>query len=513
MGLFQTKTNREKWEKQLDKVLYKVPGTDTKITWADACEGTASFGGTGSGKTSGPGKYIAKAMLKAGWGILVIAAKVDDKSRWIKLVEECGRSKDLVVFDKASDFKFSYLQYEMTRPGEGSGDIYNANKVLLSLNKLAQNYEADGGGKNDEEFWKFSLERLVSKEITTLELAGEEVSINNMCKLVSEAFLKEEAEHFDNLLKTAYSPENIDPAKRNEAIEKLEDMLTSNYFAWVLYKIQSTKFESEEQQEETGETLEYWLKQFSRLSERTRSIIVESFMGITHHFSNRGILKKQFSKGLSPEVIPENIIAGNKILVLDFNLKEFRRAGVLASIIYKTAFQQAIERRNIDKEKDAKPFCLFLDEYQNYCNPQMDVSVQATARSSGLATVILTQNINGLIHAMGDRNPQAAVKSLLGNFNLKYFGSNSDSDTNKYASEMVGQHLVDMNNITISKGHKYRKTKNQQLMNRVLPSEITTFKTGRRENNYKVETLVFKAGKTWGSEKNNHAMVEFDQRK
>ena len=512
MGLFQRSTNREKWEKQLDKVLYKVPGTDTKITWSDALEGAIIFGETGCGKTSGPGDYIAKSMLNAGWGILIIAAKADDKPRWIKIIEQCGRSKDLIVFDKASDFKFSYLRYEMTRPGEGRGDIYNANKVLVSLNKLAQNYDDGGGRDNKEQFWDDSLKRLISCLINTLQLVGEEVNIKNMRRLVSEAFTLEEARHYENLVETIETDKKIDPVKRKKATEELGKLISSSFFVRNFTKIRITKFNNEELQDDADEAKEYWLHDFAKISERTRSIIAESFKGITNHFTNRGILKRQFSKGLSPEVVPENIIANNQILLLDFNLKEFRMAGVLASIIYKTAFQQAIERRQIDLEKDAKPFGLFIDEYSNYINSQMDPAMQSTARSAGLASVFLTQNINGLIHAMGDKNPEAGVKSLLGNLNLKYFGANSNFDTNQYASAMVGQHLVDMDNLSISKGHTYSKTKNQQLMPRVLPSEFTTFKTGRKANNYKVEMLVFKAGKTWGANE-NYAIVEFDQKK
>ena len=51
-----------------------------KDTWKirDACEGTAVFGATGSGKTSGSGRAIAHALLKAGCGGLVMCAKPDE---------------------------------------------------------------------------------------------------------------------------------------------------------------------------------------------------------------------------------------------------------------------------------------------------------------------------------------------------------------------------------------------------------------------------------------------------
>lgn len=49
----------------------------------DACEGTVIFGGTGSGKSSGSGRAIARAFLRAGFGGLVLCAKQDEeRERW-----------------------------------------------------------------------------------------------------------------------------------------------------------------------------------------------------------------------------------------------------------------------------------------------------------------------------------------------------------------------------------------------------------------------------------------------
>ena len=77
-------------ENTLDKILYEVPNTDTEITWADAVEGTLIMGATGSGKSSGPGRHIALAMLRKGFGFCVLCAKKDEKERWLNYAEESG---------------------------------------------------------------------------------------------------------------------------------------------------------------------------------------------------------------------------------------------------------------------------------------------------------------------------------------------------------------------------------------------------------------------------------------
>ena len=101
------------YEARLDQMLYAMPGTGTSISWADAVEGTLILGSTGSGKSSGPGTYAAKAMLKAGFGMCVLCAKPDERYRWEAYAKEMGREDDLIVFNKESGLQFDFLQYDV----------------------------------------------------------------------------------------------------------------------------------------------------------------------------------------------------------------------------------------------------------------------------------------------------------------------------------------------------------------------------------------------------------------
>ncbi len=512
MGLFNN-TNQN-IEAVLDKVLYKVPGTDTTITWADSVEGIFITGATGSGKSSGPGKHTAMAMLKADYGFCVLCAKPDERSRWEAMAKAARREKDLVIFNKQSGHQFNFLQYDLERKGEGAGDVFNANNALMNISQLNRQILSSGGSNNEESFWDNALRRLIGNTISALILADEKVSIDNIRKMVAYSFKeKEDANLYAHLLRTASTQENIDPAQREEAIEELEEMIASNYFINVIYKIQSAEFAGEEQKYDATLIEDYWFTDFAELSDRTRSNITESLMGVIQPFLSRGILRNQFSSGLDNELLPEKIIEEKKIVIVDFPIKEFGFAGMIASIIYKSIFQGAAERRKVGKEANPKPACLWIDEYQNFCNPQTDAQFQTTARSSWISTVYITQNMNNLYFIMGNSQPQARAKSLVSNLNLKFFASNADFETNQWASDMIGKHFVDLDNLSISKEMELSKTKHQRLMSKITPDHFTTFKTGRKVNNYKVETAVFKAGKTWGKDKANYAIVEFDQKK
>ncbi len=61
------------------------------LTLADAKTGVLITGQTGKGKTSGPGTMLAKAYLRAGFGGLVLCAKIDEADLWRKYLRETGR--------------------------------------------------------------------------------------------------------------------------------------------------------------------------------------------------------------------------------------------------------------------------------------------------------------------------------------------------------------------------------------------------------------------------------------
>jgi hypothetical protein len=67
-------------------------------TVRDACAGILIFVDTGSGKTSGSGQSIAAAMLRAGFGGLVLTIKGNETERWREYAARWGRESDLIVF-------------------------------------------------------------------------------------------------------------------------------------------------------------------------------------------------------------------------------------------------------------------------------------------------------------------------------------------------------------------------------------------------------------------------------
>ena len=144
---------------------------------------------------------------------------------------------------------------------------------------------------------------------------------------------------------------------------------------------------------------DYFLREFPNLPDETRMSIVESFLGIAEPFST-GILKKYFAQGLNLK--PELTHRG-KIIILNFAVKEYLDSGVYSQGIYKLLWQQATERRDI--EKHPTPVFLWVDEAQLFLS-DYDQIFQTTARSSRACTVFISQNISNYYVAIGGNHPQ-----------------------------------------------------------------------------------------------------------
>ena len=254
----------------------------------------------------------------------------------------------------------------------------------------------------------------------------------------------------------------------------------------------------------------YFFKELAYLAERTRSIILESFYGLIQPFES-GILKEQFSSGISDDFWPELAYEENKIIILDFPIKEHLISGIYGQGIYKYVFQQAMERRNVAEEENPTPCFLWVDESHFFVNPEYDNLFQSTARSSLVCTVYLSQNINSYYAAMGNHSPAARTKSLMGNLATKIFHANGDTDTNIFASEMIGQEFREMAALQRENIAPGAATLSEQLFPKIFPHEFASLEQGgRAENGFKTEAIVFKSPGQWKSGE-TYIRVKFDQ--
>lgn len=494
-----------------------------KDSWSidDATKGVAILGGTGSGKTSASGKTIALKYLREGWGGIVLCAKPEEAALWESYCNEANRAKDLIIFEKKSkhkegdnkgeDIVFNPIDYELKRGGNGGGDTQNITNIFMNIYRMGNRIASEGDISKEERFWDSALKRLISRTAELLKLSEQDLSISNLCKVLISCSAKVNDELVVNrsIIHQAirFLNEQQDPEDLKVNFEEEEIYYCCYCLALADKKLRGKKEQISEDEFDDlvdmyDSTYNYFVNFFNTLDERTKSTIIEMFMGLAEPFLS-GILKKHFAGRTN--IFPEWTFQKQKIIVLNFPVKEFLDVGIISQCVFKLMFQQAIERRDINKYP--MPVFLWADEAQLFVNPYDQIFL-TTARSSRTATVFLTQNISNYLAVMGSGNDsKAKVDSLLGNLSTKIFHANMDAETNEYASRLIGNEITAMESASkqvtsFSMADTKSLSYSMQLIPQVLPKEFTTLRSGGENNEYRVEAVIMVSGKKWLDGKN-----------
>lgn len=387
--------------------LIRWSDTDT-FRIANACEGTAILGSSGSGKSSTSGRQLALSMLRAGFGGLVLSAK-NERDAWIQLCAEANRSSDLLIFEPNGEWTFNPFDYEMRRGGRGSGSVENVIALLSTLVSFAERGAGGkgGGGREGEDFWRRAMQEMLRNFAWLLYLAKGTVTLDDLCEAINSA-----------------------PRSR-------EQVGSEEWKSWSLcYTLlveADAKLDTLAKRRELVLVTDYVLKLFPELSDKTRSVIVSSFTSLADVL-RRGRLHQLIGGRCS--MTPEYTEEGSVILV-DLPVIEYGMEGLLANAIMKHCWCQAIQRRSV--VRSPRPVFLFSDEGHHFVTPE-DALFQTTCRSSRVATVLITQSIANLRTALGGGEVgRETADALLANLNTRIFHANGDATTNEYAANLIGK--------------------------------------------------------------------------
>lgn len=482
-------------------------------TLEDAFKGVQIFGGIGSGKTSGSGQTLARAFLKNGFGGLVLCAKPTERGDWEKLAKETGRANDLKIFTDPKrdaegnplepEYFFNPLKYESER--EGGGETFNLVNLYMQIYQMGRIISGAGIANSGERFWDNALKRCLSRMIDLLQLAEIDVTTANMYRLIAEPLNNGELEYLKDLRKSNDRDNAVETIKlwgeRNLYVKSITN--AQNNF---IQMQKSGKYSSEElvtRKRQVQIAQNYFEKEFATLAERTKTVIVESFLGLAEPFQG-GILEKYFSRNIT--IRPEETFEQGKIIILDFPIKNYLEAGVYAQGLFKLLWQQSVERRKYMESQI--PVFLWVDESQNFLS-SYDQIFQTTARSAGVSTVFISQNISNYYVAIGGSNSTARVNSLLGNLSTKIFHANNDYVTNEWAAKTIGKTWVKPKSFTVGESQSFGMT--EQFNWEIPPNFFTTLKSGGNKNKGIVEAVIV-TSRNWSNGK-NYLIRSFQQPK
>jgi hypothetical protein len=467
----------------LDQILLGFSDEDP-FTIRDAFEGVQIFGSVGSGKTSGSGALFARAYLAAGFGGLVLTAKVDETDLWRRYARETGREDDLIVIGPKAEQRFNFITYEANHPDAEAGLTENIVRLFETVSGSVGGVASRVG--TDDQFWTQEYRKLLRNAIDLLILAGRPVTLENIHMVIMDAPLSLEKIEDENWRADSFHCEVLEDAYARRENGEMSD----------------------EEKNTFRMTVQFWTRGFPTQPEKTRATVLSIFTGMSDVFL-RGMLHRIFSTDTT--VTPEASLEG-KVIVLDLPEKRFHELGVAAQTLFKFCWQRSIERRKI--EANSKPVFLWMDESQLFVN-RHDVGFQATARSARVATVFLTQNIPNYYASMGGENASKAfVESLMGNMGTKIFHNNNCSITNQYASELFAKDwrsVVSYGTTTLEGKLSQSSSQDQQLEYTVLPRAFTTLATGGPNNDFIVEGIVHRSGRIFNCSGRNALQSVFKQ--
>jgi hypothetical protein len=407
--------------RKIDPRLFEVPQTDdcwpddspliclgdedAPYTWTmkNAFEGVLILGATGSGKTSGSGAAIAESFLRSGFGGLVLTVKEDEAESWRRLCAYCGREDDFISVSRGGSWKLNILAYEAQHPGRGGGLSENLVAFCRNLLRISSRHQGAGG---NEQFWEAASNHLLNATFDLFLLAGGEITFDRLASFVQNA-----------------------PTER----------LPSNEGEWLKVPVFGSILTMAKQSATTDEdrriferATDYWFKVYPGLGSRTRTSVTLGVFSLLDAFRGRDIPDIISS---DTNVTPESIMAG-KIVVLDLPLNSLGHAGLVVQSAWKFLFQTALKRRERARSPHQRPVFLWEDEGQHFFS-EHDHHFQATARSSRVSRVLLSQNVHNFYQQFGQGGREVA-NSVFGNLNTKIFHKNSDPETNEWASRMFG---------------------------------------------------------------------------
>ena len=492
----------------LDTALIEMPSSMGADYWTirHACSGVAVFGATGSGKTSASGRLLALKYLTAGWGGLALTVKPDDVELWRSYCAMTGRLDDLVVIEPGGKHAFNILDHAA---GQSQGELAATDAIVEMLYEVIEAGQTQDSGRGDDSFWRDQLKLLITNTIDLCTLAYKSVSVQAIYDIVQTIPYGEE---------TIHDPTDGDKAFHQAfkaALANVNDRI--DVWAVTLTEEQKAALQTDAAYESAVMDAVpdarlykfvnvYFVDEFIRLSEKTRSIIQVSVSAFMFRLL-REPFYSLFCRNPST-VTPENCF-NSKIVVINLPVKLYHKVGRDIQMAVKLLFVKSWERRNV--EDKPSPCFLFIDEAQTFLSAS-DAEFLTTARSSRIATVFMSQSLSNYYAAMGGQTAEYRVKSLMGNFGTKIYHSNTDELTNAAASTLIGDAFFEDQTESVTVAQNFSQTRGRSLkLERVVrPEQFVKLLTGGPKNNLRVEGYMHRQGESFANGW-NHIKMTFRQ--
>jgi hypothetical protein len=404
----------------------------------------------------------------------VLCVKPDECALWQRYAQQTGRSESLLIVSPKHKWRFGFLNY-LLRVGASTEQIVGCFTTVLEL----ADHGEKGQGKNDK-LWERAVRQLIRNAIDICVLAKGTLSVSLLNKIISSA-------------------------PRTHA-EIHEEAWQAESFCYQCIVEADAKEKTPSQQNDFDLSASYFLREFVDFPPETRRSILATWSVFGDSFL-RGVVNELF--GGETNFVPELSHTG-AVIVIDLPVKQYGQAGVFVQAMFKYIWQFAAERRDVGKNPRFSFF--FCDEFQELVT-ERDAEFFATARSSRICSIVLTQTISGYYAVLGGESGRYKTEAMLGALTTQIFHATS-GETARYASALFAKSFQTRMNFSSSRGHHDNSSGggSEALESKVLEAELTQVAKGGPENNWCTEAIVFQGGKTWKATGDTMLWVTFRQR-
>ena len=367
-------------------------------------------GSIGTGKTSSGMYNITKQLIaynsyndKKIVGMLILDVKGNYYDFVRKEAIKNGRLQDLVCIDISGD-----TYYNPIDKTELSSDIIagRLKEILLLFSK-----------NNTESFWIDKAGMLLSEVIKFIRLYNENyVTFYEIHNIINDIdyYLKMKKNIKSKLIKNKYSEEDI-------------------------FNINSS--------------VDYIEKEFLKLDERTKGIIIAEISRITGIF----VLNYDINRTFCPEKNKINfkgfrdVVENGKIVVLKMNISKYGDISRIIASYLKMDFQREVLMQVTRKNKeDIRKTAFISDEYQEYITKN-DAEFYAQSRETMCISVVATQSYSSLYNTLKDEFATDVIIQSLVN---KIWYRQDDIRTIEKAQKVIGKEEKEKVSQTMSESSK-----------------------------------------------------------
>lgn len=392
-------------------------------------EGLHCFGQTGSGKSSAVLKTYLRSCLSYGFGGAFFCPKPTDAAEFMELAREMGRERDVILLGPGHPATVNILEHELQR-----GGVENAIHTLAAIADIAEGRSGPDGG---DSFWPRSAAQMNRAALALQSIAGESLSLTGLIRFVADLPRDYKQMGEQEWRKNSYAYQTSMKARA------------------------AAKNEMQTQSFDVAET--YAAVAFPGFGDRTQGAIIATLTSAIDP-----LLYGEPWRILSnaTTVLPEQAYTEGKIFVFDMDLANHGDTGRLCQNLFKYVFQRQMLRRGSHK----RPVFLVCDEAHYFISP-FDFRFQSVARGFLVSTFYLSQNLANYHATLGSK----AVDALLGSLTTHLYCCNTDTDTNRYASERIGrrwQMKAGFSSSHNDQGHSASANASQHLEYEVEPHQF-----------------------------------------